>query len=126
MILAVDMLGGATVWPSLLALVGGVTAAVLAYRQSTKVAKLAAGTEAQKIDGAAYDRARALMELGNIRLQDEIARLERKIARFELEAGQDASEHIADRTRIAELERHVARMQIRLIRAGLENGNGSA
>jgi hypothetical protein len=124
-ILAAEVPGGATLLPPLVALAGGLVAAWLAYRQSTRVANIAAGTEAQKISGAEYDRARGLMEAGNARLLDEIVRLEKKISQLREDGSADARQRTEDRIRIAELERHVARMQIRLIRAGIEDTNGA-
>jgi hypothetical protein len=125
MMLAAEVPGGAALLPSLAALAGGLVAAWLAYRQSTRVAKIAAGTEAQRISGAEYDRARALMESGNARLLDEIGRLETKIRQLREDGSVDARRHTEDRIRIDELERHVARMQLRLIRAGIEDTNGA-
>lgn len=85
------------------------------YRQSTRVARINARSEAQKVEAGAFERAQASLVADATRRDGELARVESKLAGEE-----QRSERL--RARVIELEDKVARLQRRLIVAGIEDG----
>lgn len=84
------------------------------YRQSTRVARINARSEAQKVEAGAFERARASLESDAVRRDAELHRVETKLA-----SAEEREEHL--RVRVIELEEKVARMRRRLILAGIED-----
>lgn len=84
------------------------------YRQSTRVARINARSEAQKVEAGAFERARASMESEASRRDGELARVGAKLA-----AEEEKSDRL--RARVLELEERVALMRRRMIVAGIED-----
>jgi len=82
------------------------------YRQSTRVARINARSEAAKVEAGAYERARQSLEADATRRDAELARVEAKLT---VEEGR--SELL--RTRVLSLEEEVSRLRRRLIEAGV-------
>jgi chromosome segregation ATPase len=105
---------------SILAFLGAVVAAYLAYRQATAVARTQARAEARKVDAGAYERAKALYESGIQQLEEQVRRLRAEVDSYRGRAAiaEDASSRLS--ARVAELELTIARMRRQLILAGVE------
>lgn len=84
------------------------------YRQSTRVARINARSEAEKVEAGAFERARASMESEAVRRDAELARVGAKLA-----AEEEKSDRL--RVRVLELEERVALMRRRMIVAGIED-----
>jgi TolA-binding protein len=105
---------------SILAFLGALGAAYLAYRQATSVARTQAQAEVRKVDAAAYERAKALYESGIQQLEEQVQRLRAEVDSYRGRAtiAEDASSRL--NARVAELEITISRMRRQLILAGVE------
>jgi len=118
---AVDIINSIGWTPAIVALITTGLGGYFTYQASSKVARTNADLESKKIEGAAYDRAKTLLETGINGLQREIGRLEELVGRLRTQVVEYEDQRTKDRERIAELELRVTKLRRRLIIAGLED-----
>jgi polyhydroxyalkanoate synthesis regulator phasin len=127
--------GGLT--QSLVTLAIALGAAYFAYRQSTRVARIAAEstaatartvaeTEAKRIEADAYQRAQGLVDAQVARQTAEMERNAQQIATQRVEMASQRAEAEGLRRKVLELQDEVARLRHRLIVAGLDDTVGDA
>jgi TolA-binding protein len=106
--------------PSLVTALLAFAASYLGYRQATRAARTNAKIEAERVDAAAYERAKGLYEAGIEQLEEQLSRLREEIEswRGRTTMAEHAAAHLQGR--VAELELTIARMRRQLILAGVE------
>jgi septal ring factor EnvC (AmiA/AmiB activator) len=106
--------------PSIITAFLAFAASYLGYRQATRAARTNAKIEAEKVDAAAYERAKGLYEAGIEQLEEQLHRLREEIDawRGRTTMAEDAAARL--QSRVSELELTIARMRRQLILAGVE------
>jgi septal ring factor EnvC (AmiA/AmiB activator) len=99
--------------PAVIASCLGFGAAYLSYRQSTRASAENRQVEFQRVDAAAYERAKSLYESG-------ISQLEEQLARLRVQVNQERVISNNLRQQVNDLERTVARLRRQLIAAGID------
>lgn len=109
-------------WIALIALVGSIVGGILTWRQSKATTRV----EQNKVDAAAYERAKAIYESALNTLEEQLDRLRIRLDTVTDQLTREQDSSIAMRTQIRELtlqvevlERTVADLRLQLSRTGM-------